>query len=391
MRTKRWAGALLAGGTAAALVGVPTTAANAAPVTLSIGVGNDTQVNGVGFEGMRFDAPSTITVHKGDTLTFNFRGFHTATLIPAGIGAEDWRMDHTGPGGDYSLIQPDSDDTPAAFKFNTKVLFPTDPTCGTASNPCSYDGNSVVNSGPPLAANSFSVTIGANPGQTFWVLCLIHSMMEMRVNVVAANTAGTTQAQINSYASATLASDKEQAAALIPKLQKQTRHKTASGRYVWDAFAGFDGNGWGLDGMFPKTLHIRKGQKVEWHFGQLLGNIHTVTFPRSTAVSLANKDYAGQNVKCESASGDTPPDAAPPTFCSSGIQNAEFEVRAIGVLQHGTNKYDGHGVHSSGVRGPDGPSVKPYVLTFTHLSSKTGFKYACAIHGAMMSGAVIVR
>ena len=40
----------------------------------------------------------------------SFHTISTATLIPKGIGADDWRMDHTGPGGDYSLIQSDADD-----------------------------------------------------------------------------------------------------------------------------------------------------------------------------------------------------------------------------------------------------------------------------------------
>jgi plastocyanin len=390
VRTKRWAGVLLAGGTAAALSIVPT-AANAAPSTLTIKVGGDTQVSGVTLEGMRFDAPA-LKVHKGDMLTFDFRGFHTATLIPAGVGADDWRMDHTGRGGDYSLIQPDTDDSPAAFQFNKAVLFPSDPTCGTSANPCAYSGNTVVNSGAPFSSNSFSVTVNANPGDSFWVLCLIHGMMQMRVSVVADNVATTTQSAINSYAAGTLARDRQEAASLIPKLQKQTRHKTASGHYVWDAYAGYDGDGWGLDGMFPRTLHILKGQTVRWHFAQLTGNVHTVTFPRSSANSFANSDFAGTNVKCEGASGDTKADAAPPTFCSNGgVASAEFELRANAVLPHGTHSYAGTGLHSSGIGGEEAGSVRPYDLRFTKRSIKTGWKYACAVHGSMMSGAVIVK
>jgi plastocyanin len=375
----------------AVAVSVVPTAAHAAAATLSVQVGGDSTVNGVVLEGMRFLAPSSMTVHKGDTINFDFRGFHTATLIPAGVGAEDWRMDHTGPGGDFSLIQPDSDDTPAAFQLNKAVLFPTDPSCGAGSNPCAYSGSAVVNSGVPLSTTSFAVTINANPGDTFWVLCLVHSMMEMRVKVVANNVATTTQKQIDSYRSSTVAADRQQAASLIPKLQKQTRHKTKNGTYVWDAYAGYDGNGWGLDGMFPTTLRIKKNQVVRWHFGQLLGNVHTVTFPRRTAIALADKDFSGQNVKCENASGDTVADAPPPTFCSTGgVANAEFELRAIAILKQGSGKYAGTGLHSSGVRGPDGRSSVPYNLRFTKVSSSKGFRYACAVHGKMMSGTVIV-
>jgi plastocyanin len=349
-------------------------------------------VHGFVLEGMRFGAPDQISVHRGDTLTFNFQGFHTATLIPKGVGADDWRMDHTGPGGDYALIQSDADDPQPAFELNKNVLFPSAQNCGTAATPCGYNGASVVNSGVPIAAPSFSVTVDATPGSTFWVLCLVHSMMQMRVTVVPDGTTATSQAQINASESATNAQQRDEAAAIINRLQKPTRHKVGK-HFVWDAYAGYDGDGWGLDGMFPTTLRIHKRDTVRWHFAQLLGNVHTVTFPRSTAIALANKDFAGQNVVCEGATGDTPADAPPPAFCSAGPQAAEFIIRNSGILPQGGHKFYGRhtGPRSSGVRGPDGLTVAPYDLKFMRLSPRKGFRYACAVHGAMMSGRVIVR
>lgn len=389
----RLTAALLAGGTAAALVLTPVPAAQAAPTTLSINVGSADLLRGVVFEGMKFGAPDTITVHRGDTLTFNFEGFHTATLIPAGVGADDWRLDHTGPGGDFAVLQNDADDPQPAFELNKKVLFPSVQGCGTSSTPCSYKGTAVVNSGAPLGSPTFSVTVDANPGTTFWVLCIIHPMMQMRVTVVPDSATTTTQAQIDATESAVNAAQREEAVAVIKRLQKPTRHRTAGGRVVWDAYAGYDGDGWGLNAMFPTTLRIDKGDRVRWHFAQLLGNLHSVTFPRSTAINLAENDFSGQNVRCESPGGDTAPDAPPPTFCSSGAQNVEFEVRAIGVLPQGGQKFLGAktGLRSSGVRGPDGPTTRPYDLRFMRVSPKKGFRYACTIHGEMMSGTVIVR
>ena len=374
------------------MVLTPVTAAQAAGTSLTINVGSGAKVHGVLLEGMRFGAPDTISVHRGDVLTFNFQGFHTATLIPAGIGADDWRLDHTGPGGDYALLQSDTDDPQPAFEFNKAVLFPSAQGCGTTSAPCAYNGKSLVNSGAPLASPTFSVTVDATPGTTFWVLCIVHSMMQMRVSVVPDGTTTTTQAQIQGTESTVNAQQRDEAAAIIKKLQKPTRHKTARGR-VWDAYAGYDGDGWGLNAMFPTTLRIRKGDRVRWHFAQLMGNLHTVTFPRSTAISLANEDFSGENVVCEGPQGDTPPDAPPPTFCSSGPQNVEFHVRAIGVLPQGGHKFFGKktGLRSSGVRGPDGLTTAPYDLRFMRVSPRKGFRYACTIHGAMMTGTVIVR
>jgi plastocyanin len=384
MRTRRWVSAALAAGVTVALAMVPTTA-DAAPATVNVQVGGgDGPVRGVVFEGMRFFAPPTFTVHQGDTINFGFAGFHTATILPAGVGAEDWRADHTGPGGDYSLIKPDTDGLTPAFEFNQQALFPTDPNCGTTVTPCPYDGSLVVNSGAPLGSPTFAATINAAPGTSFWVVCLVHSMMQMRVTVVSDTTTTTTQAQLDSYTSRTLANDKREASALVPKLETQTRSKTSTG-YVWDAYAGFDGDGWGLDAMFPATLHVKKGDTVRWHFSQLVGNIHTVTFPKSKANNFANNDFSASRVRCDP--GDAMPDTGPPVFCTTGTP--EFELRATAVLQQGGTSYSGTGLHSSGVRGPDGLSTQSYRLTFKHRSS-TGWKYACAIHGAMMSGNVIV-
>lgn len=397
MRRKRWASVAVAAGTLSAVAALPATTAHAAAQTLTIQVGGDTSVSGLALEGMRIFAPPDMTVHKGDTITFAFAGFHTATLIPANQGAEDWRQDNaSGVTGDYSLVVPDADDGPSTFMFNNKVFFPTDPTCGTTAAPCAWDGKSVLNSGVGVAIGtpSFSVTVNDNPGDSFWVLCLVHSMMETRIKVVPDSQTTTTQAQIDAYKAQTSAADKEAAAAMVPMLEKQSSHKDSSGKTVWDAYAGFDGNGWALDAMFPAKLHITKGQTVRWHFSQLLGNLHTVTFPRSAAKTYANVDFGGQNVKCEGANGapDTAPDAPPPAFCSSGPQNFEAEIRGAALLPTSSHTYNGTGYRSSGVMGPGGLGTAPYDLTFTKVKNRHGgWSYACNVHGTMMTGHVYVK
>jgi len=393
MRGRRWAGLAASAVTAAALTAIPATTASAATQTLNITVGGDQPVSGVLLEGMRFLAPQTIQVHKGDTINFGFAGFHTATLLPEGVGADDWRMDNqAGLDSPYSLVNLDADDAtnPPTFQFNKAVLFPTDQSCGTATNPCAFDGKNVLNSGVPITAQSFAATINNNPGSTFWVVCLIHPDMQFRVQVVADNETATTQGDINSSAARTQDADREAAAALIPLLNKPSSHKAANGTRVWDAYAGFDGDGWGLDGMFPKRLVVQKGDTVRWHFTQLMGNIHTVTFPRTAAKDF-NHDFAAENVKCEADPADTPPDAAPPQFCSSGPQNLEFEIRGGAVLPVGTHTYRGTGIRSSGVEGADAPSQSPYDLKFAKRSGKKGFPYACNVHGGMMRGKVVVK
>lgn len=390
MRISKWGGITLAGATLAAMTVLPTTVSNAAGQTLSIQVGGDSTVSGVGFEGMRFLAPSTLVVNKGDTLSFAFAGFHTATLLPANQGADDWVADNaTGLGSTYGLVGLDTSES-GNFVVNPKVAFPSDPTCGSASTPCAYDGSAVVNSGLSVLMSSptWSVTVNANPGDTFWVICLVHPHMALRVQVAKGPQTATTQGAIDSYKTATLASDHEAAAALIPKLNKPTSHKTAGGAVVWDAYAGFDQDGYGIDGMFPKSLHIKKGQTVRWHFTQLMGNIHTVTFPKSKVGAL---NAAFPNPVCEGASGDTPPSAAPPQFCSTGPQDFELELAGSSVLPSGGHRYaGGTALLNSGVEGAGAPSNAPFDVKFTKASSKKGYSYACIVHGVMMTGTVYV-
>ena len=388
MRVKKWASLAVAAGTMAGVAALPATTAQAAVTAYNVQVGGDVPLGGTLFEGMRFLAPQNFAVHKGDTVTFTMAGFHTATLLPdTEQNPDTWRAQHqAGLSSDYSLIVPDSDDGPTQFMFNNADALPSDPTCGTASAPCDYDGKSVVNSG--AFNETFTVTINDNPGASIWVICLIHPDMQMHIQVVPDATAATDPSEVDSYKSQTLAADHDSAAALIPKLNKPTHHKTASGKVVWDAFAGFDQDGYGLDGMFPQTLHIKKGQTVRWHFSQLMGNIHTVTFPKKQAVAL-NGEF-GSPV-CEADPADTPPTSPGPPFCADPT-TLELHAPAAALLPAGNHKYAGKtsGLTTSGVEGAGAPSMAPFDVKFTNTSSKKGFKYACIIHGGMMDGVVFV-
>ena len=391
MGTKRWGNLAVAAGTLFAVAALPATTANAAATAYNVQVGGDTEVSGHLFEGMRFLAPQTFAVHKGDTITFSFAGFHTATLLPdTEQNPATWRANNqvglSGPTAGYSLVVPDADDGATQLDFNNNDVLPSDPTCGTASAGCPYDGKSLVNSG--VFSETFTVMINDNPGASIWVICLVHPDMQMHIQVVPDTTTATTQADIDSYKTSTLAADHESAAALIPKLEKPTHHKTSSGKTVWDAYAGFDQDGYGLDAMFPHTLRIKKGQTVRWHFSQLMGNIHTVTFSKKQAVALNGQFGVPM---CEATPADTPPTSQAPPFCTDPT-TLELHVPAAALLAAGSHSYAGKasGLTSSGVEGVGTPSMAPYDLKFTKTSSKTGFKYACIVHGGMMNGAVIV-
>ena len=374
--------------------------AHAVPANLDVHVGAFLgampAASGADADGMRFYAP-TLKVHIGDTITFHMDGFHTATLLPEGTDVNAWVEDQAqAANGPYSFIVSDPDD--GGFKGNNAALFPSidgaPAACGDVSTPCDAGAN-VVNSGIPFGPGvTFTVAMtNVTVGRSVWVLCLVHNNMRLRIQVVGVATAATTQAKIDAYTTATQRSDAEQAGALHEKLvSSRSKHVTANGTVVWDAFAGFDGPGFALDEMYPRKLIIHKGQRVRWHFDQLIYEDHTVTLPFKKAQAITNRSFVPLCDPDDTVGGDrVPADLPPPTFCSTGT--VEFAIPNKFVLAQGDGVFRGRGdLSNSGVNGANIRKGRdPYTLKFAKVSSKRGFRYMCLIHGASMSGRIVVK
>lgn len=356
-------------------------------------------------EGMRFYAP-TLNVHQGDILNFDFTSFHTATLLPANEGIFEWRAPNAGGvGKPYSLLSTDPDDSELdggsnpdkpALKANNQAAFPTDPTCGgSTANPCTYDGSAVQNSGlhfggDPSTPDTFAVEINADVGDRFWVICLVHTHMFFRVNVVDSAAATTTQAAIDAFRDSTAALDTDEAVATDQRLiNRRSKHTTANGTVVWDAWNGFDRHFVSLDAMYPKKLVIRRGQTVRWHSVDV-NEDHTVTLPRGEAFEVFDRFFVpGCDPDGDAGPGpDNPPDLQTPPFCFDPSQ-LEIDLPADGANLMGDGRFNGD-YQNSGIRGAQS-STAPYDLRFTKTTSRRGVRYFCLIHGPGMSGRVRVR
>ena len=392
-------------GAAAVLVALllPTTTASAQAATnYAVEVGGRVPRG----ESMRF-FPSSISVHDGDTLTF-MGGFHTATLLPsetptgqpARTDVQNWIDENaSGIGEPYEFFALDPDDGPAETKANNAVVFgPTD--CGTAAAPCSFDGSEVVNSGllffsddPSTPAfEGFTAEVNGDAGDVFWAVCLVHPHMRMKITIVADGAAATTQEAIDSAKATTLAADTDLAQAVHSRLNtRRSKHKLADGTVVWDAWSGYDTHHVSLYGMYPKTLNVRKGDRVRWHFSQLVNEIHTVTFPLAQGLEIANEGFTFWcDPDGDSGSGPDTQAAQAPPFCADP---AELEIDFPGEfsLPSGngrvTSKTD---FENSAVRGATAPTSSSYTLRFPAVSGKTPFKYVCLVH-SFMRGKVAVR
>lgn len=358
-------------------------------------------------ESMRFLAP-TLNVHKGDKLTFDFAGFHTASLLPAGQDALAFRSGNTG-GIDkpYSLLISDPDDTTEegaaadkpATKANPAVLAPsiggTPADCGAADDPCAYDGTSVVNSGLPLGPPpvTFTVTVDADPGQSFWVICFVHTHMFLRVNVVGDDVTETTQAQVDAAKATMTAFDQEWAEETDAKLiNARSSRITSSGQKVYDVKAGVDSHWAGLNAFYPKKLAVPKGATVRYHFGSLVYEDHTVTSPAPNAFELFNEFFV---LNCDpdgdaGAGPDTPdPGTGPP--CGGDSTQLEVDISSRGMWGMGNGTLSGGSdLENSGIRGAQFAN-NYYDLKYNARSNKKGWKVFCLIHGGGMSNRVVVK
>ena len=402
MIPKRVVAALASTALAAGLLTVGP-AATASHAGISIQVGAQLGPRSLPGESMRFFGPDTITVHQGDRITFDFRSFHTATMLPAGVGADDWLADNTTATGRYGFAVTDPDDGANEFKDNFPgVATPTDPTCGGAEqSPCSYTGDDVLNSGAPFELpSSFTATVNAEPGATFWVVCLIHHQMRKRIRVVADPASATPQSTIDELRREQAARDLDWAEATHTKYSsRQTSHEAAGGRRVWDAWAGVDSRYVSLLAFYPKRLNIDRNDVVRWRFDQLVHEDHTVSMPDPGIFFRLNFDEFVCDPDGDQGPGpDTPPDHDPETGEPVCPEGSTLEIDVSHDFWGGT----GNGVLSgqndvehSGIRGqqaarltPPAGGLESFDVRFGARSGNKPFKFFCFLHP--MSGAVAV-
>lgn len=389
---------------AGALTVAPSATAGHAAITIQVGASLD--VPGTAGESMRFLAPDTVNVHQGDRITFEIHGFHTATFLPAGVGAEDWIEDNAEGTGPFSFVASDPDDGSNAYKDNFgAIVTPTRPECGGAGeDPCSYTGdllNSGAPEGPPGEPFTFTATVDAQPGSTFWVICLVHRKMRVRVRVVDDPAAATSQTAIDQARDRQLRWDTDLARATHAKYSaKRTSHRTASGRRVWDAWAGVDAGHVALLAFYPKRLVLDRGDTVRWHFDQLLFEDHTVSLPIPRVFQMPFDPAMCDPDGDQGAGPDTPAqeqEDGPPT-CPEG-STLEFDLDGPFVGGTGNGVWTGpRDIEHSGVRGaavedmsPPAAGIDPYDVRFREDTGRRGIDYLCFIHGDVMQGKLLVR
>jgi plastocyanin len=396
---------LIAG--SAALPGGNALANHGGSLTIQV----SSQLEGVPGETLRFLSPYTIRVHRGDTVTFDLRNAHSAGLLPDDVSAQDWLDENWyAPNATYSPIVEDDEAGEIIDNF-PKIDAPGDPACGgTGEAACEYDGRSFVYSGtvfgqsapgqPPAESMTFATTIDAQPGTRIWVVNLVFPRERMKIQVVGNNEATTTQAEIDTARAQQLAEDQEWASAMHAKMKdKRSSHVGQDGTRVWDAWAGIDNDHASLNQFYPRKLKVKKGQRVRWHFSQVLNQIHTVSMP-FPEIFGADPEFFG-TFECDSPTAADQPAPPPPSEeqepqCPEGT-TLEFEFGDF-LTGIGNNTWSGFDdIEHSGFRGADlqhlSPPLQykaPYTVRMNKKTGKRPLRYLCAIHDRM-GGTVVVE
>lgn len=408
---RKRASLLLAAGLIAASAAVPggTALANhGGSLTIQVGAA----LAGVPGETMRFLAPHTIRVHRGDTVTFDLQDGDSVGLLPRDDSAEDWLDEnwHSAT-GQYSPVIADDEAGELIDNF-FMIDRPSDPACGgTGETPCEYEGNDFVYSGtifgeepgegqPFPETMTFATRIAVQPGARIWVVNLIDSTERMKIEVVANNEAVTTQADIDTARARQLAADQEWAEAMHATMKKKrSSHVGQDGTRVWDAWAGVDNEHASLNQFYPRKLKVKRGQRVRWHFSQAMNQVHTVSMPLP-AVFREPFEFFG-SFECDSP---TAPDAAAPPppseeeepECPAGT-TLEFEFGDF-ITGSGNGRWTGNrDVEHSGFRGNQVEHVSPplhhndpFTVQMGKTTGKAPMSYVCFIHESMF-GTVAVQ
>lgn len=387
---------------------LPATPARAA-LTFDVEVGRFFDEGDHTAESMRF-YPSAIRIVPGDTLHFSTESFHGVTLLPAGVQAGAWAAEHATAGGTWSAFVRDPDEGPRGAKMNLRVASPSDPCGWPGQTPCEFDGRGddaidPLNSGVALfpSANgvetrelSFSVTITADPGSTIFAVDPLHPAMTMRIDVVGSFAERSGLAELQSASDDQFAADTARAETLDRTYSRKRVKKRVGGKTVWQAWAGVEEDGISLRRFYPKKLTIKPGNRVKWVFSKDLYEAHSVTFPRTRALTMAS---SFPEMACDSdgdggATPDSEPDSAQFPFCSTGDLEVDVPTSFTGPSGNGSYR-GGRDFETSGARGASFATTKrAYELAFPKKSPKAGFAYACPIHEAAhapMHASVVVK
>ncbi len=338
--------------------------------------------------------PRTLSVHSGTTIQFSIQGFHTATLLPAGMSAATARAAMGIAKADAEDTTPNPNGSPH-LEENLGAVFPIPGGCGSAAHPCTFDGSSPISSGAPLGGPmpAFRVKVTAPEG-FYRFICTIHPGMQGWLAVVPSALHATTRAELSAKVHNQVVADRSAGFAAEAAANVVHSHRNANGTRTWTMYAGTstrDGHV-AINEMLPRSVKIHRGDKVTW-VSRAVNEPHTVTFPTDINTDMVPL--------CENGATDTP--AAPTVIPPTGPQDftcggppVEFEFGGGNGVSHVTSRstVSDSGLIASarvlaGFSLPSSAANARWTVSFSG-AARTTYHYVCQIHEGMV-GTIVVH
>lgn len=302
---------------------------------------------GVAFNTLQ---PSTVTVSKGDKVTFSLLGFHTLVIPKAGAKVPGLISTTT----TLNPVTNDPAGVPYWWSGTAPVLDANIAAIGPSGGKVA-NGTKTVNSGL-LNGNAPKFTVTFPKIGTFQIRCAIHPNMKGTVKVVAksGDTAAKRKARTATESAAQLATVKD----LIKKADKATGNVIAIG----------PGNRQAETYSFqPSKRKVAPGSTVTFSMDNAGNEVHTVTFgPKAFVVgNVAQKFFPTSPTNLAFGSEAAYPSDPPP----AGVPSLTPTTHGIGFLNSGL-------LADKGVA----PLPRKFAVTFPTAGV---FTFHCIVHPEM--------
>jgi plastocyanin len=337
--------------------------------------------------------PRTFSVHGGRVVEFRIQGFHTVTILPKGMTVARDRNLHR-------IEKVDGDDTTRNANGTRKAtlqldaLMPTSNSCGSLSNPCAFNGASIVSSGVPFGPpGPFYVNVTAPVG-TYAFLCRVHPGMTGSLTVVSGGTHATSERERVGQVRAQIAADRRAGFAAEAAASRASVIRNADGSRTWLLTAGTGTAHTAVLEMLPRNISIRKGDRVVWRSPQV-NEPHTVTFPQEQFTDMMPKCEAAGGVDSDAAPLHFPPTgpfdfgcgtppAPPPDEIELGGGNGVHLISSSSTISD-SGWMQSHALDTA-LHLPFDAARATWGVRFSKTAAAGTYRYMCQVHGDAMQG-----
>lgn len=308
--------------------------------------------------------PRHIKVAKGDSIDFEFRGFHTVTFL----GKAKFPPFFI-PTGRKVADAKDAAGNP--FWFNGQDLLALNPEAAGPVGDGRVDNRAMESSGLPQGDENSpppSYTLKFPRTGTFKYVCQIHPKMVGRVTVL----------NKRKRVPSVRRDETRIAKQLAASVKEAKRVMSFQGEGGTNVRAGNSTRDIETLRFFPDDLTIKVGQTVTWRAPHP-HDFHTITFGPMEYLQPIGQSFIAPDTSS--------PQGGPPTLLANPLVIYPSDPPSAAVSYDGSNH--GNGFLNSGVI--EGDEAFPLPGRFSATFTKAGaYRYLCLVHGPDMSGTVNV-